>query len=198
MENVKWGAPQRDELKKKSSTESFPFLETKEGVVSEAYAIIQYLAATYNDKLNGSNKWETAQVNQWVQFAQQEITRNNKGLIYPILGFTEYNAAEAQRSLKDVLQWVKVLDAQLAGKSFIVGNEYTLADLEMFFPLRFYFQLVFPEEIRNLMPNVTAWFTKLMVNSHIMTCYGRTVLCKVHQQAAQSPKLVNFYFNFLL
>jgi len=197
MENVVWGAPEREELKKKTITGTFPYLETPNGVLSEAYAIIQYLAATHNEKLNGANKSEQSTVNQWVQFAQNEITRYNKDLIYPILGFTEHNAADAQKANKEIVQWVKVLDAHLAGKSFIVGNAITLADLEMFFSLRFYMQLVFAEETRNLFPNVVAWFSKLMVNPHIVSCYGRTALCKVAQKAAvvQKMKLVGHKFS---
>jgi len=191
LENVNWGAPEREELKKSTTTGTFPYLETPNGVLSEAYAIVQYLAANFNEKLNGANKWENAQVNQWVQFAQIEITRYNKALIYPILGFYEYNASEAQRASKEVVQWVKVLDAHLAGKNFIVGSEITLADLEMFYTLRFYMQLHFAEETRNLIPNVVAWFSRMMVNPHIVKSYGRTVFCKTAQVAPQLPKLVN-------
>ena len=196
LENVVWGAPEREQLKQKTTTGTFPYLETPEGVISEAYAIVQYLAANFsNGKLNGANKFEIAQVNQWVQFAQNEITRYNKALIYPLLGFSEYNAAEAQRASKEVVQWVKVLDAHLAGKSFVVGNEITVADLELFFPLRFYMQLVFAEETRNTIPNVVAWFTKMMVNPHIISAYGRTVLCRVPQVAPELPKLVNILYS---
>merc|ERR1711957_1103546 len=156
MENVVWGAPERETLKQKTTTGTFPYLETPTGVVSEAFAIIQHLAANFNEKLNGANAWDRAQVNQWV----------------------------------------KVLDAHLAGKSFIVGNEITLADLEMFFPLRFYMQLVFVEETRNMIPNVVAWFSKLMVNPHIVSSYGRTVLCKVAQVAPVLPKLKLVGYKF--
>jgi glutathione S-transferase len=197
LENVNWGAAQRDQLKNNSSTNTFPYLVTPDGNLSEAYAIIQYLASNFDGKLYGANKWENAQVNQWVQFAQIEITRYNKALIYPILGFYEYNAVEAQRASVDVVQWVKVLDAHLAGRNFVVGDQLTLADLELFYPLRFYMQLHFTEETRNLMPNVVAWFSRLMVMPNIVTSYGRTLFCKVAQTAApQNPELVN-KLNFL-
>jgi elongation factor 1-gamma len=192
MQNVVWGAPEREELRKKTVTGTFPYLETSEGNLAETYAIIQYFAANYNEKLLGANSAEQSQVNQWVQFAQQEITRYNKDLIYPYLGFTEHNAQAAANAHKQVIQWVKVLDAQIAGKSFIVGNEITLADLENFYPLRLYFQFVFTEEIRKSFANVTAWFTKLMVHPHILQCYGRTILCKVAQSPPVLRKLVNY------
>ena len=193
--NVVWGAPEREQLKKNTVTGTFPYLETPEGNLAETYAIIQYFAANFNEKLLGTNSAEQSQVNQWVQFAQQEITRYNKDLIYPLLGFTEHNAAAASNAHKQVVQWVKVLDAHMAGKSFIVGNEITLADLENFYPLRLYFQFVFTEAIRQSIPNVTAWFTKLMVHPILLKCYGRTLLCKVAQTAPVLPKLVNIKKN---
>lgn len=198
LENVNWGAAERANLKSNTTTGTFPYLVTKDGNLSEAYAICQYLAANFNEKLNGSNKWENAQVNQWVQFAHIEIGKNNKAVVYPLLGFYAYNAAEAQAASTEVVQWVKVLDAHLAGKSYVVGNGITMADLELFYVLRFYMQLHFAEETRKHFPNVVAWFTSLMVNPHIVRSYGRTLLCKVQQVAPQIQKLVNkfLFFNF--
>lgn len=178
QENVRWGCPSREQLRNTSETRTFPYLETANGVLSEAYAIVQYLAANFNQRLMGNNTWENAQVNQWVQFAQNEITRYNRNLIYPILGFYELNAQEAQRAATDIMQQIQVLDSHLAGRQYIVGNEITLADLEMFFPLRFYMQLVFNQETRSMMPNVVSWFTNMMQNPNIVRAYGRTVLCE--------------------
>lgn len=70
----------------------------------------------------------------------------------------------------------------------MVGNSYTLADLELFLVLKNYFQFFFVEEIRkNLFPNVTSWLIKLASHDNMLSSYGRTLLCKSPQNA--SPKV---------
>jgi len=181
LENVNWGDSSRDGLRKNTQTGTFPYLETSHGVLSEAYAIVQYLASTYNKDLLGKNEWEQAQVNQWVQFAHWEINRYSKSLVYPIFGFYEYNNEEGAKALSEIKQWLKNLDNHLEGKDYIVGDAYTIADLEVFFALRGYFQLVFPEDVRKTLSNISSWFNKLSLNEHIVKSYGRTLLCKSSQ-----------------
>lgn len=153
------------------------------------------MAATYNKALLGSNDWEQALVNQWVQFAHQEITRYSKSIIYPIFGFYEYNSVQATKDLAEIKEWLKNLDKHLDGSDFIVGNAYTIADLEVFYAIRGYFQMVFTEDVRKGLPNLTSWFSKLAANPHIVSSYGRTLLCKVAQPY---PKLTSGLVNFLL
>ncbi len=156
-------------------------METSNGTLAEAYAIVQYLAATYNTALLGTNEWEQALVNQWVQFAHWEVTRFSKALLYPIFGFFEYNKAEGAKALSELKEWLKNLDKHLDNRDFVVGDAYTVADLELFYALRGYFQLIFTEDVRKGFANLTAWFTKLAANAHVVSAYGRTLLCKVAQ-----------------
>lgn len=188
LENVNWGDKSRAELRKNSQTGTFPYLHTPHGVLSEAYAIVQYIAANYNKALLGANAWEEALVNQWVQFSHLEILRHSKYTIYHLFGFYEYNATEANKSIAEVKESLQYLNAQLEGKSYIVGESYTLADLELFFALRAYFQLLFTEDVRKNIQNVTNWFTTLAANEHIVAAYGRTLLAKVAQQTPKVEK----------
>lgn len=89
--------------------------------------------------------------------------------------------------MKELKEWLKVLNTALKGRDFIVGDNYSMADLELFLNLRGYFQLIFPEEIRkNVFPNVASWFAKLAAHQFIVESYGRTLMCKVPQKA---PKI---------
>ena len=184
VENINWGDSQREVLKRNSFTSTFPYLHTPNGILSESYAIIQYLVNNYNQKLLGENDWEKAQVDQWVEFAQLELSRFSKDLVYPILGFTEYNKEKSTQALKEIKEWIKILDNHLIGKNYIVGNSYTLADLELFLILKNYFQFFFVEEIRKILfPNVTSWLIILASHDNMLSTYGRTLLCKAPQNA---------------
>lgn len=162
-------------------------MQTPHGILSEINAINHYLAEAYNTSLLGSNAFEKGQVKQWIEFANLEVGRNNKALIYPLFGFYEYNKTEADHATKDLKEQLTVLNKHLEGKSFLVGNSLTLADATMFYNLRPYFQLVFVEDQRKkLYPNITTWFNSLANSEAAVRSFGRTVLCKV---PAKHPKV---------
>jgi elongation factor 1-gamma len=189
LDNINWGDAKREELKKNSPTATFPYLETSQGVISETRNISEFLAESFNAPLLGNTPFERAQVRQWIDFAANEIARHSKNLIYPLFGFVEYNKQEADQSMKDVKEWLKVLEKQLQGKQYIVGNNVTLADLALHSVLRSYFMFVFVEEIRkSLFPSITAWITNLASSEHLTKVFGRFLLCKTPQKAPKIEK----------
>jgi elongation factor 1-gamma len=189
LENVNYFDPERENLKKSSPTETFPLLKTPHGNVSETQAILQYLLETYKPELLGSNHLERALVRQWQEFAALEVSRHNKSLIYPIMGWTEYNKTEADNAMKDLKNQLAVLNRHLEGKTYLVGDHYTNADLVLFSHLKYYYTFVLVEDIRNkLFPNVTAWYTKFSENEHVVKVYGRSLLCKVPLKAPHLPE----------
>lgn len=132
----------------------------------------------------GTSAWEKSQVDQWVDFAQLELAKNNAAVVYPLFGWAEYSKEKSDAAVKDIKEHLKTLNNHLAGRDFVVGNSYTLADLELFYALRSYWQFVFVEEIRkNQFPNVSNWFGKLAAHPHIQAAYGRILLCKAPQKA---------------
>ena len=62
----------------KIPTITFPFLETKEGNISETNFILFYLAKQYKKNLLGKNSFENAKINQWIEFATCEINNCQK------------------------------------------------------------------------------------------------------------------------
>ena len=190
LDNLNWSAQEeRKELKSSIPTGTFPFLTTSEGVIAECSAIIQYLAETYKPELLGATAFEKAQVRQWIEFAGQEINRNNRALIYPLFGFAEFNKEAADAATADLKVQLAVLNKHLEGKSFVVGSNLTLADIHLFATLRMYFSLVLVEDQRKKMyPNITAWFVNIASGEHALKVFGRTVLCKVPLKALKVEK----------
>ena len=73
----------RISLAKNSPTITLPYLETEKGNISQSGAIINYICSKYCPELLGQNLFEKAKINQWVEFANCEIARSAKALIYP-------------------------------------------------------------------------------------------------------------------
>ena len=91
LENIDLGEiEKRNALVQKTPTITLPFLETKEGNISESNAIDYYLCNKYKPKLLGETQFERAKVNQWIEFSCNEINNCNKSIIYPIFGWSDY------------------------------------------------------------------------------------------------------------
>jgi glutathione S-transferase len=55
-------------------------------------------------------------------------------------------------------------------RKFFVGDAITFADVDIFYTLRHFFQMVFNENFRNqVFPNVTRWFVEMSTNVHIVS-----------------------------
>ena len=170
----------RNENVLKTPTTTYPFLETKEGNISETNAIQFYLAQKYKKDLLGNNIFENAKINQWIDFATCEINQCQKSLIYPIFGWSDFNKESSDKENGKLKDYLKILEKELENKDYIVGDRITLADIVLFRYLRFFMMFLFPEGMRKkLLPNVTKWFDNIMKTKEAIKAYGRTVLCKI-------------------
>jgi glutathione S-transferase len=139
----------RNSYAQKTPTCTLPFLETKEGNISESISIETFLASKFKPELLGSTVFEKAKVNQWIEFASCEIQRCVKEIIYPIFNWREYNKEATDDANKKLKNYLMTLEKELKdGKKYIMGNKITLADIVLFRYLRFLMMLHFPENLR--------------------------------------------------
>lgn len=170
----------RNSFAQKTPTTTLPFLETPQGNISESISIETFLANKFRPDLLGSNILERAKVNQWIEFGSCEIQKCLQEIIYPIFNWKELNKEMSDNANKKLKQYVKILEKQLKhGKTYILGDKITLADIVLFRYLRYFMMLHFPENLRNsLLPKVTKWFENIMKSPEAIEAYGRTILCK--------------------
>ena len=148
-----------------------PALETDDGkIIVEITAICEYLEELYPDPpLLGSTPGERAETRMWLRRLDLNILegRSRAGRATMARDFyidkiklLSIPAAEELRALvEDRILW---LDQQMAGKTYICGDRYTLADI------MFYCFMAFrpTEGISNLpagAPNLAAWFDRIKV-----------------------------------
>ena len=179
LENVDWSEEdKRKTLVTKSPTETFPYLECEEGVLSESKAIEIYLAEKYKPELLGKDDIEKAQVRQWMDFASFELADCAQKIVYPIFGWKPYCKQSADEANTKIKEFMKALDQQVKGKRYAFGEQLTLADIALFRQLKFFFQLVFPKNLREkVFPNVTDWFLRVLNTPETDKVYGKVILC---------------------
>ena len=179
LQNVDWDDEEtRKTLVTKSPTETFPFLETEEGVLSESKAIEIYLAEKFKPELLGQGDLQKAQVRQWMDFASFELGDCAQKIVYPIFGWKPYCKESADEANMKLREFMKALDQQVKGKRYAFGEELTLADIALFRQLKFFFQLVFPKGLREkVFPNVNDWFLRVLNTPETDKVYGKVLLC---------------------
>jgi glutathione S-transferase len=144
-----------------------PALELDDGtVIGETVAIFELLEETNpQPPLVGTNAKERAETRQWQRRVELKITEN----LYNGFRFSEglqlfqnrlrcipEAAAGLKASAQDGLLW---LDKQLAGKEWIAGNRFTIADIILYCALDFGVGLGqgIPAEAKN----VQAWYDRV-------------------------------------
>ena len=161
------------EFRHKSTTSKAFYLTTPEGSVLESAAIARYIASIGQGKLGGSTAFETAQVNQWIDFYNstieplaQKVNRGSFGT--GAIDQETYN--QAHKDLKDA---IRTLNTQLeTGKAgFLVGGRLTVADIFIASQLVPLYQSALDTGFRKAMAAVTQWleaFIKLPEVSSVL------------------------------
>ena len=147
-----------------------PLLELDDGTaIGEAMAICRYFETLHPEPpLMGTDARDKAIVEMWERIAEwegmnvvAEVFRNSKrsfsgrglpGYTTPIEQLPEL----VERGKLRIVQFYDKLDGQLAGRDFITGERFTVADITTFCVIEFakFCELDIPETC----PNVARWF----------------------------------------
>ena len=118
-------------FKAKSATGKVPILETPQGCIFESGAIARYVARLRLDtNLLGGSFFQQAQVDQWIDFCNNEVEPPRGIWLYPIQGYIAYNEKAYTEAKKDMSNALTILNTHLgSNNAFLVGNAVTLADI---------------------------------------------------------------------
>lgn len=144
-----------------------PVIDDAGIIVWESHAILRYLAAKYSSETSfwKANPAERATADQWMDWSQTAL--QSAFMIGVFWGW--YRTPEAQRNLaavdkalKQTSHCLKQIDHQLSGRSFMLGDRLSLADIPIGTHLYRYFNLDLP---RPNLPNVERWHERLQSRS---------------------------------
>eukprot|EP00158_Paraphelidium_tribonemae_P001355 Partr_v1_DN24295_c0_g1_i1_m36562 putative Elongation factor len=155
-----------------------PAMETTEGPLYESEAIAYYVAISNPDaKLLGSTNYEKARVLQF-QFLSAGTFGSNLGKWYfPLKGWAAYNESEVIKAKNDLHAALATFDKEVKGKTYLVGEGVTLADISVAATLFTGFTQLFDEEYRSAFPNVTRWFEHAISLPEFKSVVGEYSLC---------------------
>lgn len=107
-----------------------PTLVDNDFVVWESCAINRYLAEKYKPEWLGATVEERALVEQWTLWGMIHVLKHVEIPMYYVL-FGRGDAASVDQARVDVAPFFAVLDDYLKGKDYMVGNTFTIADINI-------------------------------------------------------------------
>jgi glutathione S-transferase len=140
-----------------------PVLQDGDTVIWEASAINIYLAEKANSPLLGKSEKERYEVLQWMFWSGEQwrifgVLLFNERVGGRVMGKAE-DPSIVDLVLKNMRAAAAVLDAHLAERPFIVGDELTLADIDIAAPFSQVFRTKAPFAE---FPNLWAWQQRLL------------------------------------
>ncbi len=137
-----------------------PTLEEDGFVLYESTAILNYLEATHpKPPLVPADARQRALVDMHMKLCDIQMTRHAGTIIFPkrFLPKERWNEAAMADAKSEIEKHLAILDRQLAGKSFLVAEQFTLADI-CYLPFLEFLPLM---EIAPP-PDVAAWSERLL------------------------------------
>jgi len=156
-----------------------PVMDTPDGPLYESDAIAFYVANSVKDTpLLGKTNYEKALVTKFVHLASSEVGLRLNSWLFPILGYTPYNKEFEKRAIEDLRRALGAIDAELATKTFLVGERVSLADITLATALYSGFSHLFDLTFRSAYPNLTRWFVTCVNQPNFSKVMGEVKLCE--------------------
>jgi len=145
-------------------------------VIFQPNAAARFVAKQSSRSLFGSNNFEAAEVEQWIEFSASEIDLPASVWVFPILGFIQNNPTATQRAKGDIRKVLEVLNSHLADKTFLVGERLSLADFVVATSLHRLYEKVLDPAFRKVFVNANRWFTTIVNQPEYLAVAGSTTL----------------------
>ncbi|MBS2017392.1 MAG: glutathione S-transferase family protein [Deltaproteobacteria bacterium] len=143
---------------------AIPTLVDGDLVLTESRAIMQYLASKKPESgLLPKDEAARADVTRWqfwdaVHFSANIGTVSFQRVFKQMMGMGDPDVAKVDEALANFRRYAAVLDKRLAGRSYVVGDQLTLADLTLASSLMYAKQADLPLAE---FPNIQAWFSRI-------------------------------------
>jgi len=164
-----------DAFLKKFPLGKVPAFEADDGTwLFESNAIAYYVAS---DQLVGSSRTDGALIQQWVNFADQEILPASCSWVFPTMGIMQYNKQNTERAKEDVKVALALLNSHLETRTYLVGERITLADVCTACNLFLLYQHVLEPAFIEPYVNANRWFTTLVNQPQFKAVIGDFTFC---------------------
>ncbi|KZO92105.1 glutathione S-transferase C-terminal-like protein [Calocera viscosa TUFC12733] len=167
----------------------FPAFEDPNGFrLFESSAIARYLASLAPEaKLLGTTPQETALVDQWISFGDNEVRVPMINALVILRGSAGAYSQPIEHHWRQlVIPHLEILDMHLKDQKFLVGHSLTIADLTLATIVQQAFSTLVDAPARNKLGNLVRWYETVVSLPPVKDVYGETAYIEValqHQAA---------------
>jgi len=155
---------------------TLPAYESKDGVkLTSGNAIASYVGG---DAIAGATAADRAQVQQFVNFADNHIYPAACTWLYPIYGYIQGPRKATPKMEAAVKSVLDVLERVLASRTFLVGNAVTFADISVAVSLLPLFRDVLVADFRAPYVNVDRYLKTLFAQPQFVKALGKVEFCE--------------------
>jgi len=166
-----------NDFQKKSPLGKIPALETRDGSLWEPNAIARYVARQGKAAIYGSNSFEASLIDNWVEYAANEIELPGSVWVFPILGYIPNNAVATNKAKADIRKSLEFLNKHLLTRTFLVGERISLADIVVAVSLLRLYERVLDAPFRKPFGNTNRWFQTCINQPEFKSVIGDVKLC---------------------
>ncbi|KAJ2897278.1 Elongation factor 1-gamma, partial [Coemansia aciculifera] len=147
--------------------------------LTDSSAISYYVAsqAGSDSPLLGQTAEETAQILQYIFFAEADFSPAAAGTVYPLLGYMPFVKPAQQHAEEQLFRFLGVLDSILLDKTFLVGERITVADIIVACDIQPAYTLYLTSEDRKKYRNLTRYFKTMINQPAFKAVAGEVALC---------------------
>ncbi|KAJ1897508.1 Elongation factor 1-gamma, partial [Kickxella alabastrina] len=138
-----------------------PTFEGADGfTVTDSNVIAYYIASKTGSgsTLLGQTAEETAEILQYILFAEADFMPTALGTMGPLLGFTKFFKPAHQQAEEQFFRFIDVMNSLLINRTFLVGERLTIADVIVACDLMMAYKLYLTSEDRKKYRNLTRYF----------------------------------------
>lgn len=95
-----------------------------------------------------------------------------------LAGYMPFSSEAYEKAKKDLAAGLGLLQEHLKDKTYLVGDEITLADIVVVSTLLYPFKLVCDKEYLKHFDNVTRWFQTCVEQPEFQAVLGKVTMCK--------------------
>ncbi|KAL4769292.1 glutathione S-transferase [Aspergillus nidulans var. acristatus] len=157
-------------------------------VLTESIAIALYVTSQdAKTTLLATTRQEYASIVRWMAFGITEILPALGGWFNPLIGRAAFNADSIHQSKYDTLARLKILDDHLCGRTYLVGETLSLADLFVLGIVQGAFRFFLDKRWRDEHRDLSTWFERVHALPIVVDVAGPPVLAE-YEMPIQPPK----------